>query len=106
MQMRIFLFGVPLQVAENVPLVLTRAPLDISIVPNSRPELLKLQVWAAAGEGQVIANCSITVLTIIVRMVLRVKVGGLWVGDFWVGDLWINLNLFQFSGGENWKSDF
>ncbi len=76
-QMRTLAFGEPLQVAVNVPLVLTRAPLDISIVPNSSPELLKLQVWAVPDEGQKVAIRIMDVLTIIVRMVLRVKVWSL-----------------------------
>jgi hypothetical protein len=47
------------------------------MVPNCRPELLKLQVWAIPDEGQAVAIRSMNVLTIIVRMILRVKVWSL-----------------------------
>jgi len=76
-QIRTLLFREPLQAAVNVPLVLARKPLEILRVPNSRPELVKLQVWAMLDKGQAVAMRSIDVLTIIVRMMLRVKVLGL-----------------------------
>ncbi len=71
---RTLLRGVPLQLAVNVPVVRTRAPLERSTVPKSSPVLVKLQVCAAPGDAENSRINTETEAAIITSRLFRVKI--------------------------------